>query len=145
MLRIGTAGFAYDDWVGAFYPPGLPERDWLAYYAREFDTVELNVTFYRLPGPRAFAAWIEHTPAGFAFSVKAHRGLTHEREQADFPGFAQAVQPLVEAGKLACVLAQFPPSFRPTPENQAYLARLRAGLDRLPLLVEFRAPAWVLN
>ncbi len=82
MLRIGTSGFSYADWAGLFYPQGLPERDWLAHYAREFSTVELNVTFYRVPGPRTFAAWVRHTPAGFAFSVKAHRGLTHERERA---------------------------------------------------------------
>lgn len=143
MLRIGTSGFSYSDWAGLFYPAGLRERDWLAYYAREFDTVELNVTFYRLPGPRTFAAWVQHTPPGFAFSVKAHRSLTHEVQHADYAGFNQAVQPLVEAGKLACVLAQFPPAFRPTPENQAHLARLRAGLESLPLVVEFRAAAWV--
>lgn len=142
MIRLGTAGFSYQDWAGTFYPPGLPEREWLAYYAREFSFVELNVTFYRLPAARTVAAWVERTPADFAFAVKAFRGLTHEREAPDFAAFRAAVQPLVQAGKLACVLAQFPQSFHPTPENNAYLAQLRDGLADLPAVVEFRDAAW---
>jgi uncharacterized protein YecE (DUF72 family) len=70
-------------------------------------------------------AWIERPPAGFVFAVKAFRGLTRERQAPDFVGFAAAVRPLAEAGKLACVLAQFPQSFRHTPQNQGYLLRLR--------------------
>lgn len=143
MIRIGTAGFSYRDWLGPFYPAGLPERDWLAFYARQFPTVELNVTFYRLPAARTIDAWIEHTPAGFQFSVKAFRGLTHERHAPDFAAFAGAVRPLAEAGKLACILAQFPPSFHRTPANESYLARLRQGLSDLPAVVEFRQAGWV--
>src|SRR3990170_8458163 len=67
MIRLGTSGFSYDDWVGAFYPPGLPKREWLAYYAREFDTVELNVTYYRIPDRRPVVGWAERTPPGFLF------------------------------------------------------------------------------
>jgi uncharacterized protein YecE (DUF72 family) len=143
MILIGTAGFSYRDWRGPFYPPGLPERDWLAYYAREFPTLELNVTFYRIPSARTLAAWIEHTPAGFQFSVKAFRGLTHERLAPDFAAFAAAIRPLTEAGRLASVLAQFPQSFRHTPANEAYLAQLRDGLGDLPVVVEFRHAEWV--
>jgi len=142
MILIGTAGFSYRDWRGPFYPAGLPERDWLAFYAREFPTVELNVTFYRLPAARTLDAWIERTPAGFQFSVKAYRGLTHERQAPDFAAFAAATRPLAQAGKLACVLAQFPQSFRRTPANEAYLARLRQGLGDLPVVVEFRHAEW---
>lgn len=143
MIRVGSSGFAYKDWVGSFYPKGLPEREWLAYYARAFDTVEVNMTFYRVPAARTTAAWAEQTPSGFTFAVKAWRGLTHERARPDFDSFAAGLQPLAEAGKLACVLAQFPQSFRPTPENTAYLERLREGLAHLPVVVEFRHAAWL--
>jgi uncharacterized protein YecE (DUF72 family) len=143
VIHIGTAGFSYKDWRGVVYPPGLPEREWLGFYAGEFDAVELNVTFYRVPAARTVAAWVERTPAGFCFAVKAHRGLTHERDAPDFAGFATAVQPLRAAGKLACVLAQFPQSFHPTPANHDYLARLRAGLAEWPVVVEFRNAKWV--
>jgi uncharacterized protein YecE (DUF72 family) len=143
MIRLGTSGFSYDDWVGSFYPPELPKRDWLAYYAREFDTVELNVTYYRIPEARTVAGWIERAPPGFLFAVKAFGGLTHERKDPDFAAFVEAIEPLREAGKLGCILAQFPYSFAPNPGNWAYLQRLREGLDDHRVVVEFRQQGWV--
>ena len=142
MIRYGSSGFSYKDWVGPFYPEGLPQREWLAFYAREFDTVEVNMTFYRPPAAKTLAGWAEKTPAGFLFAVKAHRSLTHERKAADFAGFVAGLKPLLEAEKLACVLAQFPQSFHPTPANRDYLARLRQGLGDLPAVVEFRDAGW---
>jgi uncharacterized protein YecE (DUF72 family) len=142
MIRIGTSGFSYKDWVGPVYPQGLPKRDWLAYYAAQFQTVELNVTFYRIPTTRNTDAWIRNTPDDFRFSVKAFRGLTHEREAPDFRAFAEAIRPMAEAGKLGCVLAQFPNSFHPVPENRAYLKQLREGIKDYPLVAEFRHVAW---
>lgn len=79
--------------------------------------------------------WAERTPAGFLFAVKARQSLTHERERPDCAAFVATLQPLVQAGKLACVLAQFPYSFHPTPDNRAYrayLGWLREGLGGLP-------------
>ena len=143
MIRIGTSGFSYDDWLGPVYPAGLPARDQLAFYAREFSTVELNVTYYRVPDARTVAGWARKTPDDFLFSVKAYQGLTHERAAPDFAGFVSALQPLVAAGKLGCVLAQFPYSFHPVPENRDYLRRLRDGLGGLPVVVEFRNAGWV--
>ncbi|HKY84352.1 MAG TPA: DUF72 domain-containing protein [Anaerolineales bacterium] len=143
MIRLGTSGFSYDDWVGAFYPPDLPRHEWLAYYAREFDTVELNVTYYRVPDRRTVEGWIHRTPDGFLFAVKAHRGLTHERREPDFEGFLDAIAPLRGAGRLACVLAQFPHSFAPSEDNWEYLRRLREGFGDHPLVVEFRQRSWV--
>ena len=128
MILIGTSGFSYSDWIGPFYPPGLPQRDQLGFYAREFSTVEVNITYYRIPEPRLVQGWAAKTPERFLFSVKAYQGLTHDREAPDFSGFAQAIRPLAEAGKLACVLAQFPYSFHPIAENRAYLRRVRDGL-----------------
>jgi uncharacterized protein YecE (DUF72 family) len=142
MIHIGTSGFSYKDWVGPVYPKGLPEKDWLPFYAAAFDTVELNVTFYRIPSARNTEAWVRRTPDGFRFSVKAFRGLTHEREAPDFTTFANSIRPITEAGKLGCVLAQFPNSFHPVPENRVYLEKLRDGLRELPLVAEFRHIAW---
>ncbi|MGH2619043.1 MAG: DUF72 domain-containing protein [Anaerolineales bacterium] len=143
MIRFGTSGFSYDDWIGPVYPGDLPRREWLAYYAKEFDSVELNVTFYRVPGQKTVSGWVERTPPEFTFSVKANRELTHERGASDWAGFRSGIGPLIDSGKLACVLAQFPYSFHPTAENRAYLERLREGLEELPVVVEFRDQAWV--
>jgi uncharacterized protein YecE (DUF72 family) len=120
----------------------MPEKDWLTYYASLFSTVELNVTFYRLPSTRNMDAWLRKTPDDFLFTVKAFRGLTHEREAPDFDAFSKSIQPLAQAGKLGCVLAQFPNSFHPIPENKEYLKRMHAELKDLPLVAEFRHVAW---
>jgi uncharacterized protein YecE (DUF72 family) len=143
VIRIGTSGFSYDDWIGPFYPPDLPAREHLSYYAREFPTVELNVTYYRVPEPRTVSGWVRKTPDDFLFAVKAFQGLTHERGEPDFPGFVSALEPLIESGKLGCVLAQFPYSFHPKPENEDYLRRLREGFAALPVVVELRNAGWV--
>jgi uncharacterized protein YecE (DUF72 family) len=142
MIHIGTSGFSYKDWVGPVYPKGLPQKDWLPFYAAEFSTVELNVTFYRMPSTRNTDAWVDRTPDGFRFSVKAFRGLTHEREEPDFRAFADSIRPISAVGKLGCVLVQFPNSFHPIPENRAYLERLRDGLKEYPIVAEFRHTAW---
>lgn len=143
MIRLGTSGFSYDDWIGPFYPADLPRREWLGYYARMFDTTELNVTYYRVPAARTVQGWADRTPPGFTFSVKAHASLTHERTKPDFAAFVEALSPLQEAGKLACILAQFPNAFRPSAENWTYLRALRDGLAPCPVVVEFRHRSWV--
>ena len=79
MIRIGTSGWSYDHWADVLYPPGLPVAKRLARYVEEFDTVELNASFYRWPKDATFAGWRERLPDGFTMSVKAHRGLTHYR------------------------------------------------------------------
>ena len=76
-LRIGTSGWSYPAWRGRFYPKGLPAGRWLEHYARLFDAVELNASFYRLPGREQVAGWAARTPAEFRFAVKAWRALTH--------------------------------------------------------------------
>jgi len=143
MIRLGTSGFSYNDWVGSFYPHDLPRREWLSYYAREFDTLELNVTYYRIPEKRTVAGWVARTPEAFLFAVKAFGGLTHERKDPDFAGFVESLAPLEAAGKLACVLAQFPHSFAPTRDNWEYLERLSEGLAGQRVVVEFRQRSWV--
>jgi uncharacterized protein YecE (DUF72 family) len=142
VIKIGTSGFSYDDWVGSVYPEGLPKRDQLAFYAQEFPTVELNVTFYRIPERRIVEGWVRKTPPGFLFAVKAFQELTHGRVSPDFGSFAVSLRPLVEAGKLGCVLAQFPNSFRVSAQNRAYLSDLRLGLGEFPVVLEFRNSEW---
>lgn len=143
MILIGTSGWSYDDWVGPVYPDQLPKGQWLPFIAERLDTLEVNVTYYRIPSQRVVAGWAERTPDGFLFSVKAHRSITHEREKVDFESYRSGLEPLVESEKLACVLAQFPFSFGANPENHQYLRRLRDGFDDLPVVVEFRNRAWL--
>ncbi len=145
-LYIGTSGFSYNDWVGPFYPPDLPKREWLSYYAREFRACELNFTYYRMPSPRTLAQMAAKVPPGFRFTLKAPDVLTHKREEATpeaFATFKAALRPLQDQGKFGCVLAQFPYSFRANAENRAHLARLREELADLPIVVEFRNRGWL--
>jgi uncharacterized protein YecE (DUF72 family) len=147
MIRVGTSGFSYKDWVGPYYPPDLNEQDWLAYYAREFSTCELNFTYYRLPNAKMLARMADKTPPGFMFAVKAFQGLTHERDISPnaqaFHDFTVSLQPLIDADKFGCILAQFPFSFHGTKENRDYLRRLRDGLGDLATVVEFRNEGWL--
>lgn len=76
-LRIGCSGWNYKHWREVVYPKGLPPARWLQHYATLFDTVEVNTTFYRLPTVKAVAGWVEQSPPGFLFAVKASRYLTH--------------------------------------------------------------------
>jgi uncharacterized protein YecE (DUF72 family) len=143
MILLGTSGWSYDDWIGPVYPEGLPKGSWLSFIAEQVDTLEVNVTYYRVPNERTVAGWVERTPDDFTFAVKAHQDLTHGRDAPDFGGFIAGIQPLVDGGKLACVLAQFPYSFHANEESRGYLARLSAGLADVPVVVEFRNRGWI--
>ncbi len=145
MIYIGTSGYSYDDWVGPVYPPDLSKKEWLAFYAQEFATCEINYTYYRLPNPYTLAAMSKKTPPGFIFTVKASQELTHGREdtEAAFSAFRAGVAPLVDEGKLGCILAQFPFSFHATPENRDYLQLFRERMGDLPTVIEFRNRAWL--
>jgi len=145
MVYVGTSGYSYADWVGPFYPEGVPSRDFLAYYARRFAAVEVDYTYYRMPNARTLAAMARKVGPEFRFAVKATSTMTHEREatQETFAEYRRALEPLLQQGKLACVLAQFPHSFHNTPANRGYLERLREGLADLPVVVEFRGREWI--
>src|SRR6266508_1788849 len=82
-VMVGTSGWVYDDWRGDFYPPDLPRRRWLQYYAGEFGTVEVNNAFYRLPRREVFEGWRDTLPDGFVVAVKASRFLTHIKRLTD--------------------------------------------------------------
>jgi len=141
-FRIGTSGWAYDHWQDVFYPPDLPKSRRLDFYQKEFDTVEVNSTFYRLPGDAAVEGWCDQAPEGFRYAVKASRFLTHMKRLLDpeepLDRFLQKANLLEE--KLGPILFQLPPRFR------VNLERLEAFLDLLPsshrYALEFRDASW---
>lgn len=145
MLYIGTSGFQYEDWVGVYYPEGMPKESWLAYYAQEFKTLEINFTYYRMPTARGLSGMARKVPADFVFSIKAVQELTHAREQSAeaIPQFLEALTPLREARQLGAILAQFPNSFRASDKARDYLRWLREQLSELPLVIEFRNKEWL--
>lgn len=144
-ILVGTSGYSYDDWRGAFYPEGLPKADFLRYYALFFPFAELNFSYYAMPKASSLAAMARRTPSGFLFSIKAHGSLTHEVGPGwrdDAAAFSRAAAALAEADRLAAVLVQLPYRFHHTPDNRSYLAALLEALAPLPLVVEFRNDEW---
>jgi uncharacterized protein YecE (DUF72 family) len=142
-VRVGCSGWNYDDWRGRLYPEGLGKAHWLERYAEEFDTVEVNSTFYRLASRDAVARWVEQTPPGFLFAAKASRYLTHVRRLREIgqgiERYYERIEPLVESGKLGPVVWQLPPNFRRDDEL------LDAALGQLPPgrhCFEFRHESW---
>jgi uncharacterized protein YecE (DUF72 family) len=142
-VRIGCSGWNYADWRERVYPKGLAQRRWLEHYATLFDTVEINNTFYRLPARSAVANWVESTPPGFVFSVKASRFLTHVKRLTDMGEgvrrFYERIEPMAASPKLGPVLWQLPENFHRNDERLAgALARLPAGRH----CFEFRHASW---
>jgi uncharacterized protein YecE (DUF72 family) len=144
MMYLGTSGFSYNDWVGNFYPAGMPKGEWLTYYAREFNTCEVNSTFYALPKPSNLKAMEKKTGDDFLFCFKANQEMTHQRDDtAIFKAFCQVLEPIISAGKLGCILAQFPYSFGFDRRNWDYLSLCKERLGELPVVIEFRNARWL--
>ena len=143
-IRIGTSGYSFPDWVGPFYPPGTRSGDFLTWYARHFDIVEINSTYYGIPHPRVLEQMERKTPDHFRFIAKLHRSMTHEPRlvPSSVAEFRAALEPLRAARKLDGLLAQFPWAFRRTPQALSHLERLRDALPGDPLFVEFRHDSW---
>jgi uncharacterized protein YecE (DUF72 family) len=141
-LYIGTSGFNYEHWSsGVFYPKGLPQSKWLEYYAKYFDTVELNVTFYRLPTEKTFESWYKKTPKNFHFAIKGSRFITHVKKLKDVKDSiryqTENSAPLKE--KLSVILWQLAPNFKTNPK------RLEDFIQLLPKgrhAFEFRHESW---
>ena len=146
MYYIGTSGYSYPDWRGAFYPSGLSKNDYLAYYAEHFQTLELNSSYYSLPATSLIRNLVTRTPDKFQVVVKAHRSITHEREgelAACLGAFREAVEPLAERGKLAAVLLQFPFSFHYGDPQLEFLEHLLERLSAFSTVIEFRNGRWL--
>src|SRR5688500_12098947 len=142
-LRVGCSGWSYGHWRGVLYPESGSTARWLELYAREFDTVEVNASFYRLPRRETVARWAEIAPDGFVFAVKASRYLPHVkrlRELADGVALlGERIEPLAEKGKLGPVLWQLPGTFTRDDE------RLASALEELAPgrhAFEFRHASW---
>ncbi|HYH07840.1 MAG TPA: DUF72 domain-containing protein [Thermoanaerobaculia bacterium] len=144
MIRIGTQGWNYDAWVGPFYPSGTRAPEFLSFYARAFDTVEVDSTFYAIPDPKSVRGWASRVPAGFTFALKLPKEITHERRLRNADGvlheFLEGVRQLGE--KLGPILMQMGPDFEPS--------ELPALIEFLPLLprdlqfaIEFRQRGWI--
>jgi uncharacterized protein YecE (DUF72 family) len=134
QLRIGCSGWNYRHWRnGVFYPPRLPASRWLELYAKRFDTVELNMTFYRLPRREAVERWVAATPERFIFAVKVSRYVTHVRRLQEagrqLEVLLERIQPLGESGKLGPLLWLLPPTFA---REERRLASALAELDTRP-------------
>jgi uncharacterized protein YecE (DUF72 family) len=143
--RIGCSGWNYAHWRnGVFYPPRCAPRDWLTFYAGQFDTVEINSTFYRLPRRESVVRWVQETPSGFLFAVKVSRYITHIKRLADSREHLQLlyerIEPLLGSPKLGPFLWQLPPNFRvDLGRLEGTLAQLRDGHRHA---FEFRHPSW---
>jgi uncharacterized protein YecE (DUF72 family) len=141
-VHVGTSGYNYEAWRGSFYPEDLSSKKMLAYYAEQFDTVEINYSFYRKPTPKILEGWAGQVPERFRFALKAWQRITHQkrlRESAELvEGFAEAARTL--GRRLAPVLYQLPPNLK------ADLPLLRDFLNQLPrdlrAAFEFRHQTW---
>jgi uncharacterized protein YecE (DUF72 family) len=142
-ILVGTSGYAYKEWRGSFYPEKMKERDMLRAYAERLPAVEINNTFYRLPGRETLARWAEEVPPGFVFVLKASQRITHrQRLSAESKETVDYLFDVASAlgGRLGPVLFQTPPFLKKD------VARLRAFLAFLPpgrpAAFEFRHETW---
>jgi uncharacterized protein YecE (DUF72 family) len=144
MIYAGTSGWAYPSWKADFYPAKLASAKFLNHYATRLNTVEVNYTFRRFPTEKLLRGWIESTPAGFQFAIKAHQKITHVarlRNVVDFTSdFVRSLQPLDAEKKLGPVLFQLPPFLKC---DVSLLKDFLAVLPRsLRAAFEFRHESW---
>lgn len=143
VYSIGCSGFHYKHWKGDFYPKDLPEKKWFEYYCRFFNTLELNVTFYRFPQLSVLDKWYQGSPEQFVFSVKAPRIITHFKKLLGAASMIDDFYRIVAQGlkhKTGCILFQFPPNFV---YSEARLERIIDSLNPLYRnIVEFRHISW---
>jgi uncharacterized protein YecE (DUF72 family) len=144
-IHIGTSGWVYPHWRGKFYPGSLPQKEWFNYYAGEFETVEINNSFYRLPTANAFDQWRKQSPRGFVYAVKASRYLTHMKKLKDpkdpLKRFFTVADHLRK--RLGPVLYQLPPHWTVDVERfSRFLNALPSGYKHV---IEFRDPSWLIE
>lgn len=152
-IRLGTSGYSFQSWKGNVYPATIKSTEMFSYYLHRFgfNTVEINYTYYHLPSARTMASYAKKSPDDFDFTVKLFGGITHGPWRASSPcgvdsglcaQFVEGVKPLLESGKLGCVLAQFPSTLSRSPASKRFVFTLAEALDRLPLVCEFRNRGW---
>lgn len=141
-IRVGTSGYNYPEWKGAFYPPTLPAAAMLPFYAERFSTVEINASFYRMPTAKVVTGWADATPANFVFTLKAPKRITHDRRLHDIDDplrvFCDVARML--AGKLGVLFFQLPPNFK---KDAGRLGDLLVAVPPgVRCAFEFRHPSW---
>ena len=143
-VLVGTSGYVFDDWVGSFYPPKLPRKDWLRFYASQFDLVEVNATYYRIPPPKIFEGMALKTSPKFKFIIKANQEMTHHssRDRSLYELFCESIHPLVERNRCDGILLQFPYGFKNSPANQDHLRFLSDAFCGHNVWAEFRHRSW---
>ncbi len=140
---IGTSGFSYSHWKGVFYPEDLPSSKFLEFYAKNFDTVEMNSTFYHTPRDSTIRNWIEKTPENFVFSVKTSKFITHIKRLKDSGGSVEKFLQKAElfGKKLGVILFQLPPSLK---KDAVLLSEFIGTLDKSKKYAfEFRHKTWL--
>jgi len=170
-IVVGTSSWADPGFIEEWYPEGLDQKELLPYYARHFEGVEVNSTFYGVPSRTVVRRWAEVTPEGFTFDVKLHQALSrHSAEVGTLPKalrdrvdttprgrvrpsrdldrelgrrYLRAVQPLADAGKFSSFLLQLSPAFKPGAKELDELEDLLATLAPHPVAIEFRHRAWL--
>jgi uncharacterized protein YecE (DUF72 family) len=150
LLRLGSSSFTAKGWEKSFYPPATQSRDYLSYYATQFDTLEVDATFYRIPAVSTVKGWYTKTPENFLFALKTPQEITHERVLVDTDSvmneFLRSTEPLGE--KLAVILLQFPYfNKKAFPNPIEFLNRLKPFLEKLPakprFALEIRNKYWL--
>ncbi len=142
MIYIGCSGWYYNHWREVFYPESLDKKEWLSYYTKFFNTVEINASFYRIPFSGVVKGWYKKSPSSFLFTLKANRKITHEGTPGENKEILRRFYGLSEIlkEKLGCVLFQFPPSLR---RNDEILKRFLEGLaPNKRNVIEFRHKSW---
>lgn len=140
---IGCSGFHYKHWKGIFYPDKLAQTKWFDYYCQHFNTLELNVTFYRFPQLSFLETWYKKSPAKFKFAVKAPKAITHYKKFNDTERMLSDFYNTIEEGlkdKLGCVLFQMPPRYNYTPEKLDKV--INAMNPAFNNVLEFRHSSW---
>lgn len=142
-LYIGCTGWSMKEWVGTVYPRGTKPADFLMHYARQFNTIELNTTHYRIPNAKQIRTWRDRTPVDFRFCPKMPQVISHSRQlgvgQEALGRFCHALDQLGD--RLGCCFMQLPPYFG-YDRRQTLEGFLRSWPDHLPLAVELRHESW---
>ena len=141
-IRIGCSGWNYRHWRGLFYPEKMAAKNWFDFYAEQFDTVEINNSFYRLPKAETFDKWRTQAPPGFQYAIKANRYLTQAKKLKDCAEpVARMMAPVRHLEQtLGPILYQLPPSLRINlPRLEEFLGLLPRDLTHV---LEFREPSW---
>jgi len=142
IYHLGTSGWSYSGWRGRFYPEELSQKDWLSFYAQHFNTVEINMTFYRYPKPETLEGWLSKVPEDFKFTLKANRQITHRKKIKDVQSEVRYFYILADKlrNQLGCILFQLPPSL--TLDMDLLKEFLSIMSTDYKNVIEFRHESW---